>query len=137
MAKFDLPQAACALEWWYYNCHVTSKKNGQRFSVFSSFFRQIAPTTEAEREELLALITDSLPAKSPKDKPEVIEKMRERILELEAALGLVSGGKVPDDVAAYIADGYNDGGTLVLEAGTGVGKSFAYLVPALAWARDA
>ena len=38
-------------------------------------------------------------------------------------------------MAAYIADGYNDGGVLVLEAGTGVGKSFAYLVPALAWAR--
>src|SRR5690606_25363614 len=30
---------------------------------------------------------------------------------------------------------YNDGGVLLLEAGTGVGKSFAYLVPALAWAR--
>ena len=39
------------------------------------------------------------------------------------------------DMAAYIADGYNDGGVLVLEAGTGVGKSFAYLVPALAWSR--
>jgi ATP-dependent DNA helicase DinG len=39
------------------------------------------------------------------------------------------------DMAAYIADGYNEGGVQVLEAGTGVGKSFAYLVPALAWAR--
>ena len=39
------------------------------------------------------------------------------------------------DMAAYIADGYNDGGTRLLEAGTGVGKSFAYLVPARAWAR--
>ncbi|HEU5049087.1 MAG TPA: helicase C-terminal domain-containing protein [Gemmatimonadales bacterium] len=39
------------------------------------------------------------------------------------------------DMAAYIADGFNDGGVLLLEAGTGVGKSFAYLVPALAWAR--
>ena len=39
------------------------------------------------------------------------------------------------DMAAYIADGYNDGGVVLLEAGTGVGKSFAYLVPALAWAR--
>ena len=38
-------------------------------------------------------------------------------------------------MAAYIADGYNDGGVQLLEAGTGVGKSFAYLVPALAWAR--
>jgi ATP-dependent DNA helicase DinG len=39
------------------------------------------------------------------------------------------------DMAAHIADAYNDGGVVVLEAGTGVGKSFAYLVPALAWAR--
>jgi ATP-dependent DNA helicase DinG len=39
------------------------------------------------------------------------------------------------DMAAYIADGYNDGGVQLLEAGTGVGKSFAYLIPALAWAR--
>ncbi len=39
------------------------------------------------------------------------------------------------DFAAYVADGYNTGGVLLLEAGTGVGKSFGYLVPALAWAR--
>ena len=39
------------------------------------------------------------------------------------------------DMAAYVADAYNDGGVLLLEAGTGVGKSFAYLIPALAWAR--
>jgi ATP-dependent DNA helicase DinG len=39
------------------------------------------------------------------------------------------------DMAAHIADGYNDGGVQLLEAGTGVGKSFAYLVPALAWAK--
>jgi ATP-dependent DNA helicase DinG len=39
------------------------------------------------------------------------------------------------DFAAYVADGYNDGGVLLLEAGTGVGKSFGYLVPAIAWAR--
>lgn len=38
------------------------------------------------------------------------------------------------DLAAYLTDAYNDGGVLMLEAGTGVGKSFAYLVPALAWA---
>src|SRR5438105_9250276 len=38
-------------------------------------------------------------------------------------------------MAAYVADAYNDGGIALLEAGTGVGKSFAYLVPALEWAR--
>jgi ATP-dependent DNA helicase DinG len=39
------------------------------------------------------------------------------------------------DMAAYITDVYNDGGVALLEAGTGVGKSFAYLVPALRWAQ--
>jgi len=38
------------------------------------------------------------------------------------------------DMAAYVADAYNEGGVALLEAGTGVGKSFAYLVPAILWA---
>lgn len=37
------------------------------------------------------------------------------------------------DMTSYVADTYNDGGISLLEAGTGVGKSFAYLVPALEW----
>jgi ATP-dependent DNA helicase DinG len=38
------------------------------------------------------------------------------------------------DMAAYVADTFNEGGVALLEAGTGVGKSFAYLVPAIVWA---
>ncbi|MGD2135306.1 MAG: helicase C-terminal domain-containing protein [Gemmatimonadales bacterium] len=38
------------------------------------------------------------------------------------------------DMTSFISDTYNDGGVALLEAGTGVGKSFAYLVPAIAWA---
>lgn len=37
-------------------------------------------------------------------------------------------------MAAAITTLYNDGGVGLLEAGTGVGKSLAYLVPALRWA---
>ena len=37
-------------------------------------------------------------------------------------------------MAARIAQLYNDGGVGLLEAGTGVGKSLGYLVPALRWA---
>lgn len=51
------------------------------------------------------------------------------------ALGQYEDRPSQRDMAAYIADAYNDGGVLLLEAGTGVGKSFAYLVPALAWAK--
>src|SRR5207245_7572806 len=52
-----------------------------------------------------------------------------------AALGEFEDRPSQRDMAAYIADVYNDGGIALLEAGTGVGKSFAYLVPALEWAR--
>jgi ATP-dependent DNA helicase DinG len=50
-------------------------------------------------------------------------------------LGQYEDRRSQRDMAAYIADGYNDGGVQLMEAGTGIGKSFAYLVPALAWAR--
>jgi ATP-dependent DNA helicase DinG len=38
------------------------------------------------------------------------------------------------DMARAIAGSYNDGGVLVAEAGTGTGKSIAYLIPAVEWA---
>jgi ATP-dependent DNA helicase DinG len=53
------------------------------------------------------------------------------------ALGQYEDRPSQRDMAAHIADAYNDGGVVLLEAGTGVGKSFAYLVPAIAWARAA
>lgn len=51
------------------------------------------------------------------------------------ALGLFEDRPSQRDMAAYVTDAYNDGGISLLEAGTGVGKSFAYLIPALEWAR--
>ncbi|HEU4953913.1 MAG TPA: helicase C-terminal domain-containing protein [Gemmatimonadales bacterium] len=65
---------------------------------------------------------------------EVIETLGERGA-VARHLGQYEDRRSQRDMAAYVADGYNDGGVLLLEAGTGVGKSFAYLVPALAWAR--
>ena len=59
---------------------------------------------------------------------------------------LDSGGKMSSMIADYeprpsqvrlardIARAYNEGRILAAEAGTGVGKSFAYLVPSFAWA---
>src|SRR5688572_30614806 len=38
------------------------------------------------------------------------------------------------EMAAEVARLYNDGGVGLLEAGTGVGKSLGYLIPALRWA---
>jgi ATP-dependent DNA helicase DinG len=38
------------------------------------------------------------------------------------------------DMARAVASAYNDGGIAVVEAGTGTGKSIAYLIPAVLWA---
>ncbi len=65
---------------------------------------------------------------------DVIDTLGERG-PVAAHLGQYEDRRSQRDMAAYIADGYNDGGVQLMEAGTGVGKSFAYLVPALAWAR--
>jgi ATP-dependent DNA helicase DinG len=71
---------------------------------------------------------------APIDPFDVIESLGEEG-PIARLMGQYEDRQSQRDMAAYIADGYNDGGTLLLEAGTGVGKSFAYLVPALAWAR--
>ncbi len=77
----------------------------------------------------------------PKSKPvtrldplEVVATLGERG-PVARALGQYEDRPSQRDMAAHIADAYNDGGVVLLEAGTGVGKSFAYLVPALAWAK--
>jgi len=64
--------------------------------------------------------------------------------EVEAVLGaggpLSRGMKGYEDrpgqrsMAAVVAETYNDGGVTLVEAGTGTGKSLAYLVPAALWA---
>jgi ATP-dependent DNA helicase DinG len=55
--------------------------------------------------------------------------------DVARALGQYEDRPSQRDMAAYVADAYNDGGVALLEAGTGIGKSFAYLVPAIEWAR--
>ncbi|HET6797424.1 MAG TPA: helicase C-terminal domain-containing protein [Gemmatimonadales bacterium] len=77
----------------------------------------------------------------PRDRPvvaidpfSIIETLGERG-PIAGQLRKYEDRRTQRDMAAYITDGYNDGGVQLLEAGTGVGKSFAYLVPALAWAR--
>lgn len=70
-----------------------------------------------------------------------------RPLDAEEIAGVLDAGgalskKMPSfeprpsqvDMARDVARTISEGGVLVAEAGTGVGKSFAYLVPSLAWA---
>lgn len=74
-------------------------------------------------------------------------KEYDRIEEHDVAAALAPGGPVSRahtayedrptqrDMAASIARAYNGGGIEVAEAGTGTGKSIAYLIPAIRWAR--
>lgn len=68
--------------------------------------------------------------------PVAVAGMLARSGPVARALGAFEDRPSQRDMAAYSADVYNDGGIALLEAGTGVGKSFAYLVPALEWARE-
>ncbi|MGH7508772.1 MAG: helicase C-terminal domain-containing protein [Gemmatimonadales bacterium] len=71
---------------------------------------------------------------TPLDPFDVVDTLGEKG-PIAAQLSRYEDRRSQRDMAAHISDGYNDGGVQLLEAGTGVGKSFAYLVPALAWAR--
>lgn len=74
--------------------------------------------------------------------PRVVEPIEPG--EVEAVLGaggaLEQGMKGYEDrpgqriMAALVAESFNDGGVTLVEAGTGTGKSLAYLVPAALWA---
>jgi ATP-dependent DNA helicase DinG len=55
---------------------------------------------------------------------------------VSAVLGQYEDRPSQRDMAAFVTDLYNEGGIGLLEAGTGVGKSFAYLVPAVRWAQE-
>jgi len=78
-----------------------------------------------------------VPKTRPRDRLDPVEVAGLLALDspVATALGLFEDRPTQRDMAAYICDAYNDGGVSMLEAGTGVGKSFAYLVPALEWAR--
>ncbi|CAN5889388.1 hypothetical protein BH24GEM1_BH24GEM1_28440 [soil metagenome] len=97
---------------------------GVGFGIIDNGATEIYVVVEVPRDREIARI-------EPFD---VIDTLGERG-PIAAHLGQYEDRRSQRDMAAYIADGYNDGGVQLMEAGTGVGKSFAYLVPALAWAR--
>lgn len=51
--QYEQPQPRSALEWWYWNTHLTSKKDGKKFSLFASFFGQ-ADRSSLTQEEVAA-----------------------------------------------------------------------------------
>jgi ATP-dependent DNA helicase DinG len=97
---------------------------GAGFAIIDNGATEIYVVVEVPRDRQILRI----------DPFDVIDTLGERG-SIAAHLGQYEDRRSQRDMAAYIADGYNDGGVQLMEAGTGVGKSFAYLVPALAWAR--
>ena len=89
-----------------------------------------------QRRRRLYVVVEVTPAapETRLDPLDVVATLGERG-PIAPVLGAYEDRPSQRDMAAHISDAYNDGGVVLLEAGTGVGKSFAYLVPALAWAR--
>ena len=106
----------------------------------------VGVSAEAGRAGIGSYIVDNrvervrVVAESARRKPHVI------LDEDEISGVLEEGGKLSTLIPGYecrrsqvklvrdITSAFNQGGVLAAEAGTGVGKSFAYLVPAFAWA---
>ncbi len=72
--------------------------------------------------------------------PDVVDVTLGPYGQIAQAMRLLHGAREYEDrpsqraMAADVTAAYNDGGVSLLEAGTGVGKSLGYLVPALRWA---
>ncbi|MBW3552447.1 MAG: helicase [Gemmatimonadetes bacterium] len=66
--------------------------------------------------------------------PEEIDRMLAPGGPVSKAHGGYEDRPTQRDLAVAIAGSYSEGGILVAEAGTGTGKSIAYLIPAVKWA---
>ena len=84
--------------------------------------------------ELYVVVEVPMPRRTRKIDPVEIASLLAPKSRVAKALRLHEDRQSQRDMAAHVADILNDGGVALLEAGTGVGKSFAYLVPAIAWA---
>jgi ATP-dependent DNA helicase DinG len=78
-----------------------------------------------------------MPALGPVSAPGKYDAEIDRIFgaggPLAPAVGSFKPRQSQTEMAKAIADAIGSQGTLIAEAGTGTGKTFAYLVPALLW----
>src|SRR5919107_2714291 len=81
------------------------------------------------------MIADLKPAP---DVPAEVAELGAHRRALAAAVGRIGGDERPGQVrmADAIADSLRGGRHLLVQAGTGTGKSLGYLVPALIWLTD-
>ncbi len=87
--------------------------------------------------EKMRMIVRHLPAR---EKQRLDGDRLEKMLKPDGDLaGVMSGYEYrPEqiDMMRLVADAFNDDGIAVIEAGTGTGKSLAYLLPAIHWAKN-
>ncbi len=100
------------------------------------------PQIEDGALEMLVAGRPGVPDSRPRERAEV-----QTPLPVTAAGLLEEGGPIAEaldqfasrsgqiEMAGGVAEAMEDGGVLMVEAGTGVGKTFAYLIPAILWAR--
>ena len=87
-----------------------------------------------EATELYVVVEVPRPAKEASIAPEEVARVLGPDGAVSATHPRYEDRPSQRDMAAAIAGLYNAGGIALFEAGTGVGKSLAYLVPALRWA---
>jgi ATP-dependent DNA helicase DinG len=80
-----------------------------------------------------ALTENTVPLPPPDEHDADIERLFSHGGALSAAVGGFRPRQSQTDMAKAIASAISQRGALIAEAGTGTGKTFAYLVPALLW----
>ncbi|MGQ0765717.1 MAG: helicase C-terminal domain-containing protein [Gemmatimonadota bacterium] len=105
--------------------HIAAKMHdcGVGFAITDNFARELYVVLEVPRE-----------AKRVPIAPEDVEAALRVAGPVGRALGQYEDRPSQRAYARTVAKLYNSGGVGLLEAGTGVGKSLGYLVPALRWA---
>jgi len=103
--------------------------NGVGFGIIDNDATRVYVVTEVPTSAALVPV-------SPEDVDVVLGPYGAVAQSMQKALGARAYEDRPSQraMAAAVTDAYNNGGVALLEAGTGVGKSLGYLVPALRWA---
>jgi len=95
---------------------------GIGFAILDNTARDIYVVVEPARSGLEPIDEDAAVAALAPDGPVAV------------AHGSYEDRPTQRDMARVVAHTYNDGGIALVEAGTGTGKSIAYLIPAIRWA---
>ncbi len=101
--------------------------------VDDAYYAQNYYNVIGEKDYQFPQNTDEMPELNPID-PELIDRYFEEQGHLSKAISDYELRPPQIEMARHVLQGLNDRAYVVAEAGTGTGKSMAYLVPAIEWA---